>query len=181
MAQSQKSLLLPATRSQCKSPGDGGVPAQPLPADPPASPPGTTSSRQTARTQPQHPPVKEREGQEDFTPLPKGFILCQGWGGARSPPRLTRRMGVSCGGPGDVGGFPWPSDLRHSGASLLPPARPGGWGLGGLIPLLLSPSPGRPHLFWLFGSFAGSAVPAHPKGAGCSGSSWGERRQRFET
>ena len=86
MARSQKSLLLPATRSQCKSPGDGGVPAQPLPADPPASPPGTTSSRQTARTQPQHPPVKEREGREDFTPLPKGFILCQGWGGPAPHP-----------------------------------------------------------------------------------------------
>lgn len=32
-------------------------------------------------------------------------------GGVRSPPKLTRRTGVSCGGPSDVGGFAallWP-------------------------------------------------------------------------
>lgn len=35
--------------------------------------------------------------------------------------------------------------------------------MGGLILLLLSHSLGRPHLFLLFGSFAGRAIPAHPQ------------------
>lgn len=184
MAPSQKSLLLtggllPAKRSPRKSPGDGGVPAQSLPTDPPASPPGSCSI--------------SRDGEDaasagrvgGFHTSPQGLYSPSGWGGGvRSPPRLTRRTGVSCGGPGDVGGFaalPVAPLISSALEHLRFPQHGRGWwceGWGGPIPLLLSHSPGRPHLFLLFGSFAGSAIPAHPKGAGCSGSSWGEGWER---
>lgn len=178
--------LLPAKSSPCKSSGDGEVPAQPLPADPPTSPPHLLSRQRGCSFSGCQWTGGKSRGMSHLSPE----LLFTGWGEWSYPHPCSPRGWVS------AAAFPamWvgsqpsrgPSDFRHSGASLLPPHGQGGgvrrWGAH---PALLSRSPGWPHLLLLFGSFAGSAVPAAPKEQGvreAAGESEGSGGARaFET